>query len=127
MTTERADDGWPPRSAASLDPDGDLDFGHPSQDPGSRLWMLWLAAASVGASLAMFALGEGLVPNILGYILGSVVAFTLVALFSRAARVRLFTAGIGTARALNNATVALLAVGLLSVALHAYLIARHYS
>jgi hypothetical protein len=126
MTTERPDE-WLPQSEASADPGGDMDSTRTSADPGSPLWMLWLAAAAVAASLAMFALGEGLATNILGYILGSVVAFTLVALFSRAARERLFTAGIGTARAVNQAAVAVLAIGVLSVALHAYFIARHYS
>jgi hypothetical protein len=127
MNTEGTDGDRLVQADASLEPDGDLDTGHRSADPGSPLWMLWLAAAAVGVSLVMFALGEGLAPNILGYILGSVVAFTLVALFGRAARVRLFAAGIGTARAINQTAVVVLAVGLVSVALHAYFIARHYA
>ena len=126
MTTEVADGDWGSPSTPSSVPDGDLGSSA-REDPGSPNWMLWLAAASVVASLAMFVAGSELAPNIAGYVLGSVVAFTLVALFSRASRVRLFKAGIGTGRGLNRAAVGLLAVGLLSVALHAYLIARHYS
>jgi hypothetical protein len=126
MTTEKSDD-WLSSSGRWSDQDDDLSSDLSSEDPGSPVWMLWLAVATVAVSIGLFIVGEGLVPNVVGYVLGSVVAFSLVALFSREARRRLFKAGIGTGTGVDTACVLVLVVGLLSVALHAYFIARHYS
>jgi hypothetical protein len=96
-------------------------------DPGSPMWMLWLAGGAVGASALVFAFGGGFLVNLIGYLLGSLVAFTLIALFRRATLSRMFVAGVGVARSANTGAAGLLATGLVCACIHAYFIARHYA
>jgi len=114
--------------------DYELDFDTPLSkdpvapaDPGSPTWMLWIAVASLVVSALLLALGPGLVVNLIGYLLASVVCFSLVALFRRASFARLVSIGIGLSRPTGSATVAIIVTGLFLVCIHAYLIARHYA
>jgi uncharacterized membrane protein YdjX (TVP38/TMEM64 family) len=96
------------------------------EDPGSRVWYLWLAAGATVVSGATFALGLGVAINLVGYVLASLVAFTLVALFRRNSVRRLVQHGVVTAQGTQLVGLLILVLGLVVAALHAYRIARHY-
>lgn len=93
--------------------------------------LVGLAVAAVGASalicVSAVLLGSRPVPtHALGYVLASVVPFTLVAVARRGANDREFEAGIPLARLAKILAFAVLAAGLLLAVAHAFYIARRY-
>ena len=90
-------------------------------------WFVAMAGTSVAASIVLFALGAGLGSNLAGYVLASILPFTLVAVARRDFAKRLVTAGVSERRGVRGACVAILALGLISVIVHAYLIAHHFA
>lgn len=95
-------------------------------DPGSPSWLLWLSLFATLVSLVLLPF-SALSLQIAGYLLASLGAFTLVALFRRASVARFLLVSIGTTRSANAAATALLGVGLVVSIAHAYAIARHFA
>lgn len=95
-------------------------------DPGRQEWLLVLAGVSIVLSLGLLVLG-GLALNVVGYVLSSLVAFSLVAMFRRNAANRFVAVGIGAAPSTAAFSIALLLAGLVVAALQAYAIARHFA
>jgi hypothetical protein len=107
--------------------EGEIDPSRePAEDPGSPTWLLGFSAAATAVSLILLPF-SGLGVHITGYVLASLVAFTLVALFRRASVARFLLVSIGTARSANAAAGGLLGGGLAVSVAHAYAIARHFA
>ena len=109
-----------PRTFERIEETGD------GEDAGSRIWYLWLAGVAMVLSIAAFALGPGVAVNLVGYVLASLVAFTLVALFRRNSVRRMAQRGIITAQSTQLLGLLILVLGVVVAAFHAYQIARHF-
>lgn len=93
--------------------------------PSSATWMLWAAAAAV--LLGALALFGGILAHFLGYALGSLLAFTLVALFRRRSVERSASAGVGVPHWVNLVAVAVLVVGFGVAIAQSWFIASYFS
>jgi hypothetical protein len=87
----------------------------------------FLAAATGCILLSALALGGGVAVHIVGYVLGSLLAFSLIALFRRRAFEQSLTAGIGVPHWIKRAAAGILAAGLVLSIIHAWFIASHFS
>jgi hypothetical protein len=105
---------------------GRIEDASDGEDPGNRAWYLWLAGAATATGVATFALGPGVAINVIGYVLASLVAFTLVALFRRNSVRRMAQHGVVTPQSTQLLGLLILVTGLVVAAFHAYRIARHY-
>lgn len=88
-------------------------------------WLLWAAAAAV--LLGLLALSGGIVLNLVGYALASLLAFTLVAMFRRRSIERSLTAGIAVPRWMNRFAFCVLALGFAVSVAQAWFIASYFS
>jgi hypothetical protein len=87
--------------------------------------MLWAAVAAVAVGAA--ALAGGIVAHFLGYAFASLVAFTLVAFFRRAAVDRQTKSGVVVPNWMNLTAVGVLVAGFAVAIGQALFIASHFS
>lgn len=96
-------------------------------DSGPQNTNRLLAAAAGCILLSALALAGGVAVHILGYVLASLLAFTLIALFRRRSSERSLTAGIGVPHWIKRAAAGILVAGFLLSVAHAWFIASHFS
>lgn len=97
----------------------------PRSAQGSATWLLGVASALVAVSAV--ALSGGIVLNIIGYLLASVFAFTLIAIFRRRSLERSANAGIGVPHWMNLAAAGVLLIGFILSVAHSWFIASYLS
>lgn len=95
------------------------------RDAGNVTWLLGAAAAAV--LLSLLALSGGIALHFLGYVLASLLAFSLVALFRRKSLERTAKAGLGMPRWLNLTAFGVIVVGFGVSIVHSWFIASYFS
>jgi hypothetical protein len=94
----------------------------------SRFGAAWmLSAAVLAVAVGFAALWGGIVAHFLGYLLASLLAFTLVALFRRAAMDRQTSSGVVVPHWMNLVAAGVLLVGFVVAVGQAWFIASHFS
>ena len=88
----------------------------------------WLVGAAVGCVLlSALALAGGILLHFLGYVLASLLAFSLIALFRRRSSERSLTLGIGVPHWVKLTAAGVLFAGFAVSIAHSWFIASHFS
>jgi hypothetical protein len=96
-----------------------------AEDGVSANWLVWAAAGTV--LLSALLLSGGVFLHFTGYLLASVVTFTLIAFFRKRSLQHSLSAGIGVSRSVNLVAGGILVVGFLVSIAHSWFIASHFS